>query len=128
MLWLFVGHIGVYLLDFFCSGIQFYLLLSPYLCFIALLYLDLYVLGDVVLISLGSFMQTKYLCVLIYTKLRVRLARCETCLSPPVKYFTDRSKAVLLLWIFFLFFLSCVCYVFVRVCLYVLCGHLLGKG
>ena len=27
-------------------GIQFYLLLSPYLCFISLLYLDLYVLGD----------------------------------------------------------------------------------
>ena len=26
------------------------------------------------------------------------------------------------------FFLSCVCYIFVRVCLYVLCGHLLGKG
>ena len=26
------------------------------------------------------------------------------------------------------FFLSCVCYAFVRVCLYVLCGHLLGKG
>ena len=26
------------------------------------------------------------------------------------------------------FFLSCVCYVFVSVCLYVLCGHLLGKG
>ena len=26
------------------------------------------------------------------------------------------------------FILSCVCYVFVRVCLYVLCGHLLGKG
>ena len=46
MLWLFVGPTGVYLLDFFCSGIQFYLLLSPYLCFIYLLYLDLYVLGD----------------------------------------------------------------------------------
>ena len=54
--------------------------------------------------------------------------RCETGLSPPVKYFTDRSKAVLLLWIFYVFVLSCVCYVFVRVCLYVLCGHLLGKG
>ena len=40
---------------------------------------------------------------------------------------TDRSKAVLLLWIFYVFVLSCVCYVFVRVCLYVLCGHLLGK-
>ena len=54
--------------------------------------------------------------------------RRETGLSPPVKYFTDRSKAILLLWIFYVFVLSCVCYVFVRVCLYVLCGHLLGKG
>ena len=35
---------GVYLLDFFCPGIQFYLLFSPYLCFISFLYLDLYVL------------------------------------------------------------------------------------
>ena len=49
--WLFVGSTGVYLLDFFCSGIQFNLLLSPYLCFISLLYLDLYVLGDDALIS-----------------------------------------------------------------------------
>ena len=56
---------GVYLLDFFCSGIQFYLLLSPYLCFISFLYLDLYVLGDDALISEGSFMQTKHLCVLL---------------------------------------------------------------
>ena len=51
MLWLFVGPIRVNLLDFFCSGIQFYLLLSPYLCFISLLSLDLYVLGDDALIS-----------------------------------------------------------------------------
>ena len=36
---------------FLCSGIQFYLLFSPYLCFISLLYLDLYVLGDDALIS-----------------------------------------------------------------------------
>ena len=56
--------VGLYLLDFFCSGIQFYLLLSPYLC--SLLYLNLYVLGDDALISQGSFMQTKYLCVLIH--------------------------------------------------------------
>ena len=66
MLWLFVGPTGVYLLDFFCSGIQFNLLLSPNPCFISLLYLDLYVLGDDALISWGSFMQTKYLCVLIH--------------------------------------------------------------
>ena len=42
---------ATYLLDFFCSGIQFNLLLSPYPCFISLLYLDLYVLGDDALIS-----------------------------------------------------------------------------
>ena len=42
--------------------------------------------------------------------------------------YVSRSKAVLLLWIFYVFVLSCVCYVFVRVCLYVLCCHLLGKG
>ena len=54
--------------------------------------------------------------------------RRETGLSPPVKYFTDRYKAVLLLWIFYVFVLSCVRYVFVRICLYVLCGHLQGKG
>ena len=53
---------------------------------------------------------------------------CLLGLSPSVKYFTDRSKAVLLLWIFYVFALSCVCYVFVRICLYVLCDHLLGKG
>ena len=48
---LFVGPTGVYLLDFFYSGIQFNLLLSPYPCFISLLYFDLYVLGDDALIS-----------------------------------------------------------------------------
>ena len=37
MLWLFVRTSWVYLFDFFCSGIQFYLLLSPYICFISLL-------------------------------------------------------------------------------------------
>ena len=41
----------VYLLDFFCSGIQFYVLISPYLGFISFLYLDLYVLGDEAWIS-----------------------------------------------------------------------------
>ena len=51
MLLLFVGPTGVYLLDCFCSGIQVYLLLSPYLCFISFLYLDLYVLGHGALIN-----------------------------------------------------------------------------
>ena len=48
-------------------------------------------------------MQTKYLCVLIHIWIKG-----ETGLSPPVKYFTDRSKAVLLLWIFYVFVLSCL--------------------
>ena len=34
------------LLDFFCSGILLYVLLSPYLCFISILYLDFYVFGN----------------------------------------------------------------------------------
>ena len=51
MVWLFVGPNKVYLSDFFCSGIQFCFLLSPYLCFISLLYLELYVIGDDALIS-----------------------------------------------------------------------------
>ena len=37
---------GVYLVDFFCSGIKFYVILSPCLCFISFFYRDLYVLGD----------------------------------------------------------------------------------
>ena len=51
MLWLFVRPNGVNLFDYFCSGIQFYLLLSPYICFISFLYLYLYVLGGDALIS-----------------------------------------------------------------------------
>ena len=42
-----VRPIRVYLLDFYCSGIQFVLcIVGPYLCFISFLYLDLYVFGD----------------------------------------------------------------------------------
>ena len=43
-------HLGSHML-YIGFGIQFNLLLSPYPCFISLLYLDLYVLGDDALIS-----------------------------------------------------------------------------
>ena len=33
---------------------------------------------------------------------------CETDLSPPFKYFTDRYKAVLLLWIFYVLSVLCL--------------------
>ena len=46
-----VRPIEVYLLDFFFSSIQFYVLLSHNVCVISFLYLDLYVLGDDALIS-----------------------------------------------------------------------------
>ena len=67
MLWLFVGPTKVCLLDFFCSGIQFYLLWSPCLCFVSLLNLDLCVLGDG---ALGVFMWAKCLSVLIHIWVR----------------------------------------------------------
>ena len=41
-------------------------LLSPYLCFVSFLYLDLYFLGDDAWISWGTFMQTRHLCILIH--------------------------------------------------------------
>ena len=45
----------VYLLDFFPSGNHFYVLLSPYLCFISFLYLDFYDLGGNSWIIYGVF-------------------------------------------------------------------------
>ena len=52
-----------------------------------------------------------------------------TGLSPPVKYFTDHSKAVLLCGSFMCFFSVLCLLCFVRVCLLVpVVGHLLGKG
>ena len=95
MLWLFVGPTGVYLLDFFCSSIQFNLLLSPYPCFISLLYLDLYVLGDDALGFLltvprryffcGSFM---FLFCLLFAMFCARLFICASW-SPAGKGLTS---------------------------------------
>ena len=65
MLWLLSGHRGKPV-GFLLLSYSVYLLLSPYLRFISFFYLDLYVLGDDTLISKGSFMQTKHLCVLIH--------------------------------------------------------------
>ena len=79
------------------------------------------------------FMQTKYLCVLIHyvswstSELRARLAPLNR-FKPSSKIFYWSFQGGTSLWIFGVFVLSCVCYVFVRVCLYVFCGHLLGKG
>ena len=128
MLWLFVRTIGFYLLNFFCSGIQCYLLLSPYLYFISFLYLDLYVLGDDALISYESYMETKHLCVLIHIWTKAEV-------GTPFNWFKSSSKIFLLIVPrrcffggLFTLFLSCFCYAFVGICLLMLCGHLFGKG
>ena len=45
-------------------------------------------------------------------------------LSPPIRYFTDRSKAVVLLWIFYVFFclvFAMHLYASVYMCLVVTC-------
>ena len=113
---------------FFCSGIQFYLLLSPYIWYIFFLYLDLYVLGDDALISSECFMQTKNLCVLIHIWTKGEV-------GAPLNQFYPSSKIFLLTvpWRCFfcgpfILFLSYLYYVFMCVCLLMPCGHLLGKG
>ena len=60
------------------------------------------------------------------SELRVRLAPWNR-FKPSIKYFTDLPRRYFFCGSF-VFFLSYVCYAFMRVCLFVHCGHLLGKG
>ena len=57
-----------------------------------------------VIVRHGSFMRTKHLCALIHIRIKGRLA--TLIMSPPVKKITDRSKAVFLLWIIFIIYVS----------------------
>ena len=95
------------MLNFFCSCIKFYILLSPYLCFISFLYLDSYVLGEDSWTSKGTFMQTKHLCVLIDIRIKGEVGIVEHVYKPSGNFLTDCSKAALLLWILFVI---CVCH------------------
>ena len=49
-------------MDFFCSGIQLYVLLSPYLCFISFSISRIICSRKLFMDKLGSFMQSKHLC------------------------------------------------------------------
>ena len=118
----------MYLLDFFCSRIQFNLLLSPYLCFISFLYLDLYVLGDDALISKGSFMQTKHLCVLVHIWTKGGVGAPWNRFKASGKLILTTAPRRCFFCGSFMLFLSCFCYAFVRICLLMPYGHLLGKG
>ena len=50
----------------------------------------------------------------------------KSCYKPPWKYFTDRSKAVLFLWIICV--INVLCFSCFCVCSLLPCGHLLGEG
>ena len=108
----------------FAPVVQFYLLLSPYLCFISFLYLDLYVLRDDASISLGSFKQTKHLCVLIYIWTKGEVGAPLNRFKPSSKIFywpfQGGTSFVDLLWFFCLVFAM---HLFASVCM-----CLLGKG
>ena len=79
--------------------------------------------------KLGSFMQTKHLCVLIHIWTKGEVGAPLNRFKPSSKIFYWPFKGgTSFLDLLCCFFLSCVCYAFVRVCLFVPYGHLLGKG
>ena len=87
-------------------------MLSPYLCFISLLYIDLYVLGDDALISQGSFMQTKHLCVLIHIWTKGEVGAPLNTFKPSSKIFYwpfQGGTSFVDLLCFFCLVLLCLC-------------------
>ena len=72
-------------------------------------------------------METKHLCVLIHICTMGEIGAPLNRLRHPAKFFTDRFKVVLLLWIIYVISVL-FCYAFMHVCLLMPCGHLLGKG
>ena len=73
-------------------------------------------------------MQTKYLCAVIHIWIKGEVGAPLNRFKPSSKIFYCPFQGGTYFVDLLRFVLSCVCYVFVGVCLYVLCGHLLGKG
>ena len=76
----------------------------------------------------GSFVRGKYLCVLIHIKIKGGVGARKTGLGHPrEKYYTDHSGAVLLLWIFCLFFclvFAVPLYAYAYMCFVVTCWEM----
>ena len=112
-------------LDFFCSGIQFYFTVES-LSLLYLIFISWFICSRSWCIDmLGFFMQTKYLCVLIHIWTKGEV-------GAPLNRFKPSSE--IFYWLFQggtsfvdFFFLSCVCYAFVRVC-YCASWSPAGKG
>ena len=73
-------------------------------------------------------MHTKHLCILIHIRTKGEVGAPLNWFKPSRKnIFTDRSKAVLLLWIIYVVSVLFCC-AFMHVCLLMPCDHLLGKS
>ena len=73
-------------------------------------------------------MRAGRLCVLVHIWTRGGVEAPLNRFRPCSKiFFTDRSNAVLHLWIIYVISVS-FCLAFMHVCLLMPCGHLLGKG
>ena len=73
-------------------------------------------------------MQTKHLCVLIHIWTKVKVGVPWNRFKPSSKIFFVTVPRGCFFCGSFMLFLSCFCYAFVRICLLMPCGHLLGKG
>ena len=74
-------------------------------------------------------MQTKHLYVLLRIRTKGEVGTIIHCKPySRKKDFTDHSKAVLLLWILLVIYVSCVSLLCCFVCSLQPCNHLLGKG
>ena len=118
-----VGPKGVGLLDVFCSGDRFYVLLGPRLCFVSFCVL-VCVFWEMVHGWVRGLSGGPSICVPWSTsRRRMWLSRCEASLGPPVEY---------LCWLFQggASFVGRLCLAFVsfRACSLLPFGHLKGKG
>ena len=90
---------------FYCSGIQFYVLLSPYHCLISFFY---------ILICSRRWCLDKFYVSWSTSELRVRLECREIGLSPPVTYFYWPFQGGTSFWIICVMYLLCLSCI--RVC------------
>ena len=72
-------------------------------------------------------MGTEHLCVLILVRIKGEVGKLNM-FKPFSNCFTDRSKAVLLLWIIFVIYVSCLSFLCCFFCSLRPCDHLLVKS
>ena len=111
---------GVYLLDFFCSSFQFYVLLIESLSLLYLLFMSWCICSRRwCMDKLAIFMQTKHIYVLIHIWTKGEFGTVKPVYWP----FQGGTSFVNHLRYLYVLCLSCF-----RVCSLLPCGHLQGKG